>query len=306
MEIRRLEVFCKVVDLKSFTKAAEASYLSQPTVSEHIRILEETFEGKLLERHGRTVRPTAVGKVLYDYARRIIQLKDDTFQAIETFKGEVSGQLVIGSGNIPGIYMLPSIIASFKNRYPSVKLTLKISDSTDILTKLMENQIEMAILGADFPDNRLELKHVFSDEFVLVVPPDHKWAKKKSINLKDVLSEPLILRERGAGSRLTLAKKLESLGLDFKTLNIVAELGSVEAIKQGIKAGIGISIMSSMICRDEACQKKLLCIPFEGDGFKRDISLAKRKHHVFSPVADEFYRHLQMEMEKFQHAKKCS
>ena len=300
-----MEVFCKVVDLKSFTKAAEASYLSQPTVSEHIRILEETFKGKLLERHGRTVRPTAVGKVLYDYARRIIQLKDDTFQAIDTFKGEVSGQLVIGSGDIPGSYMLPTIIASFKNRYPSVKLTLKISDSTEILTKLMENQIEMAVLGADFPDNRLELKQVFSDEFVLVVPPDHKWAKKKSLNLKDVLSEPLILRERGAGSRLALAKKLESLGLDFKNLNIVAELGSVEAIKQGIKAGIGLSIMSSMICRDEACQKKLVCIPFEGDGFKRDISLAKRKHHVFSPVAEEFYRHLQVEMEKFQSAPKC-
>lgn len=305
MEIRRLEVFCKVVDLKSFTKAAEASYLSQPTVSEHIRILEETFEGKLLERHGRTVRPTAVGKVLYDYARRIIQLKDDTFQAIETFKGEVSGQLVIGSGNIPGTYMLPGIIASFKSRYPAVKMTLKISDSTDILAKLMENQLELAILGADFPDNRLELKQVFADEFVLMVPPDHKWAKKKSINIKEAISEPLILRERGAGSRLTLAKKLESLGLDFKSLNIVAELGSVEAIKQGIKAGIGVSIMSSIICRDEACQKKLVCIPFEEGGFKRPIFLAKRKHHVFSPVADEFYRHLQGEMEKLQSTKGC-
>jgi DNA-binding transcriptional LysR family regulator len=293
-----------VVDLKSFTKAAEAHYLSQPTVSEHIRILEETFNGKLLERHGRTVRPTAVGRVLYDYARRIIQLKDETFQAIETFKGEVSGQLVIGSGNIPGTYLLPDIIASFKARYPSVKLTLKISDSTDILNKLLDNQLEMAVLGADFSDNRLELTQVFTDEFVLVVPPDHKWAKKKNIHLQDILEESFILRERGAGSRLTLEKKLESLGLNIKTLNIVAELGSVEAIKQGIRAGIGISIMSSMICRDDACQKKLACIPFAGNGCTRPISLAKKKHHVFSPVAEEFYAHLQGEMERFQNSKK--
>ncbi len=289
-----------MVDLKSFTKAAEASYLSQPTVSEHIRILEETFEGKLLERHGRTVRPTAVGKVLYDYSRRIIQLKDETFQAIATFKGEVSGQLVIGSGNIPGTYLLPAIIASFKARYPAVKLTLKISDSTDILAKLMENHLEMGVLGADFPDNRLELTKVFVDEFVMVVPPDHKWAKKKSISFTEAIAEPLILRERGAGSRLTLGKKLESHGLDFKSLNIVAELGSVEAIKQGIKAGIGVSILSSLVCRDEACQKKLVFIPFEGDAFKRPIFLAKRRHHVLSPVAEEFYRHLQAEMEKLQ------
>lgn len=298
MEIRRLEVFCKVVDLKSFTKAAEASYLSQPTVSEHIRILEETFEGKLLERHGRTVRPTAVGKVLYDYARRIIQLKDDTFQAIETFKGEVSGQLIIGSGNVPGTYILPIAIASFKVRYPAVKLTLKISDSTEILSKLMDNEIELALLGADFSDSRLELQQVLNDEFVLVIPPDHKWAKKKIVSLKDVISEPLILRERGAGSRLSLIKKLESQGLDQKSLNIVAELGSVEAIKQGIKAGIGISIMSSLICRDETSQKKLISIPFDGDGFSRPIHLAKRRHHVLSPVGEEFHRHLLKEMEQ--------
>lgn len=298
MEIRRLEVFCKVVELKSFTKAAKVNDLSQPTVSEHIRILEETFEGKLLERHGRTVRPTAVGKVLYDYAQRIIQLQEETFQAIKTFKGEVSGQLVIGSEDIPGTYILPGMIASFKARYPTVKINLRISDSTDILNKLLDNQLELGILSADFPENRLEIKSFFTDEFIFAVSPNHKWIKRISITFKEAVSEPLILRERGAGSRLTLAKKLESAGLDPKALNIVAELGSVEAIKQGIQAGIGTSILSNMICRDDACGKKMVCIPFEKNSFKQTTFLAKRKHHVLSPVAEEFYLHLQTAMEK--------
>ena len=178
MEIRRLQVFSKVVELQSFTKAAEACGFSQPTVSEHIRILEEFFGDKLLERHGRKVAPTAVGKILYQYARRLIQLEEDTFQAIEKFRGDMSGTLVIGASNIPGSYLLPRLIGSFKDKYPAIKLIMKISDSNDICKKLIENFIEIAVLGADFPeDSRLELAEVFSDRLLLVVHPDHRLAR---------------------------------------------------------------------------------------------------------------------------------
>ena len=127
MDIHRLEVFCKLVELKSFTKAAEAVFLSQPTVSEHIRSLESELQEKLIDRLGREALPTQAGKIVYKYAQKIIQLRNEAVQAIENYKGNLAGHLYIGASTIPGTYILPEIIGLFKAQYPAIQVTLKIS-----------------------------------------------------------------------------------------------------------------------------------------------------------------------------------
>ena len=181
MDLRRLEIFCKVVELKSFTKAAEAVSLSQPTVSECIRSLEEIIGKKLVDRLGREVLPTQAGQVLYPYACKIMELRQEAMQAIDEHSGKVSGQLLLGAGTIPGTYILPEFIGAFKGKYPLVRINLRISGSRRIAEDLLKGDLEAGVIGAKWNDPSLEWEEIFLDELVLTVYPQHRWAKRDEI-----------------------------------------------------------------------------------------------------------------------------
>ncbi|MGH7478769.1 MAG: LysR substrate-binding domain-containing protein, partial [Candidatus Methylomirabilales bacterium] len=176
MDIRALEVFCKIVELKSFSRAAEAVYLTQPTVSGHIKALEEFVGVKLLDRLGREVLPTKVGELLYGYAKQILALRNQAIQALEEYKGSLKGHLVIGGSTIPGEYVLPALLATFKARYPEISLTLKIADSREIVRGVLEGTVELGAVGAKFDDGQLIYLKLLEDELVLALPPGHAWA----------------------------------------------------------------------------------------------------------------------------------
>lgn len=292
MDIRRLEVFCKVVELKSFTKAAEAALLSQPTVSEQIRLLEESFDEKLLDRLGREVLPTGAGDILYQYARRIIRLRDEAVQAIDHYRGRLSGQLWIGASTIPGAYILPQRLEPFKARCPDARLTLKISGSGRIVEQLIEGSLEIGIIGAPWKDQRLECDPLFEDELVLTLPPGHPWAARSSVSVEELAGEPFILRESGSGTRMVMEEALSSAGFDPGRLSLVAEMGSTEAVRQGIKARIGISILSSLAVAEDLRLGTLVALPLEGLRIRRPFYLIQRKNRQLSPLANAFLDHL--------------
>ena len=206
MDIHRLEVFCKVLELQSFTKAADAVFLTQPTVSEHIRALEETVGEKLLDRLGREVLPTPAGKILYQYARDIIRLRNEALQAIDRYKGILSGHLMIGASTVPGAYLLPRLIGSFKTIYPAIQITLRISDSAEVVAKIIDGSLEAGLIGAKWEDRRIVVEEVFSDELVLGVYPEHPWAEKRVVAVEELANEPFILRERGSGTRRVMIR----------------------------------------------------------------------------------------------------
>jgi DNA-binding transcriptional LysR family regulator len=292
MDIHRLEVFCKVVELQSFTKAADASFLTQPTVSEHIRVLEEMAGERLLDRFGREVMPTPAGKILYRYARQMIQLRNEAIQALDRFKGVLSGHLNIGASTIPGTYVLPVLIGSFKAAYPTIQITLKISSSGQIVEKILDGTLEAGLIGAKWADRRITLEEAFADELVLVVPHEHPWASRNSVALEELASEPFILRERGSGTRIVTFQALESAGFDPARLKPIAEMGSTEAIRQGIKAGIGVSILSSQAVAEDVERKTLVAVPLEGIEIRRPFYLAQRKNRQSSPLCTAFIEHL--------------
>lgn len=293
MDIRRLEVFCKVVELKSFTRAAEAVYLSQPSVSEHVRALEETLGEKLLDRLGREALPTGAGRILYQYARRIIQLRDEALQAIDQFRGNLSGSLTLGASTIPGAFLLPALIESFKLTHPSIRTTIKIAGTSRIVEELLRGNLEMGIVGAQPKDQRLEAEEAFSDELVLTVFPGHPWAGRKAVSPEELPGQSFIFREAGSGTRAVMSQALRDQGLDPARLSMVAEMGSSEAVRQSIKSRLGISILSSLAVAEDLRLGSLVMVPIEGLCLRRPFYLVRRKNRQLSPLAQAFLNHLQ-------------
>jgi len=295
MDMRRLEVFCKVVELKSFTRAAEALLLSQPTVSEHIRTLEESLGEKMVDRLGREALPTPAGKILYHYARNIIRTREQAIQALAQFKGDLAGHLTLGASTIPGTYFLPRLIGDFKARHPAIQITLRISDTAEIAEGVLHGGSEAGIVGSLLQDRRLVADEIFSDELVLTVFATHPWAKKRRVLVEELAGEAFILRERGSGTRSVMTRILGEHGFDTSRLEVVGEMGSTEAVRQGIKAGIGISILSREAVREDLEHGSLASVEMSGIRFTRPLYLIQRKHRRTSPLCKAFLEYLRSE-----------
>lgn len=293
MDTRRLEVFCKVLELKSFTKAAEALSLSQPTVSDHIRCLEEALGERLVDRTGRAALPTPVGSVFHEYATKLILLHREAVEAVTAFRGNLVGSLTLGASTIPGTYILPKLIGEFKKQHPGITITLRIRDSAETVGDVLDGNVSAGWIGARFSDRRLVLEESFSDELVLVVRSEHKWAKKGVIKLNDLAQEPFICRERGSGTRVFTSGVLEAHGLDPSRLSIVAEMGSTEAVRQGVKAGIGVSILSRQAVKDDIESGLFAEVRVTDLRFSRPLYLIRRRGRHLPPVCDAFLNFVQ-------------
>ncbi len=300
MDLRRLEIFCKVVELKSFTKAAEALSLAQPTVSEHMRILEETVNERLLDRLGREVLPTPAGKVFYQYAKNMIRLREEALQSLERFKGQLSGNLILGASTIPGNYILPKFIGSFKANHPAIRITLGIDNTAKVTEQVLQGDVEAGVVGSISGDRRILSEELFSDELVLAIPPQHAWAEQSSISIDELMTEPFILRQRGSGTRTVMFRILEEHGFDASRLSVVAEMGTTEAIRQAIKARIGVSILSLQAIAEDVERNILATVKIGGLHFSRPLFLIQRRSRGVSPLCSAFLDYLRDEVKREQ------
>ena len=288
MDLWRLHIFCKVVELRSFSRAASSVYLSQPTVSSHIKDLEDHFECKLIDRLGREVAPTKAGELLYEYAAKMIALKENAERALAEFQGLVRGHLTIGGSTIPGGYILPPLLGKFKQAYPQVTVTLIESDTAGIIQDTLEGRVELGIVGAKAREIQLVQEKVMDDEMYLIVPKGHKWAAAGHVRLEELIKEPFIMREPGSGTRKSIEQVLDKSGHWSGQLNVVAEMGSTEAVRQAIKAGVGVSILSECAVGDELATGTLKKVGINGIRFQRAFYLIVHKHRTQSPLCHAF------------------
>lgn len=288
MDFRRLEVFCKVYELKSFSGAGKASLLSQPTVSEHIRYLESLLELRLFDRLGREVVPTRAGEILYKYARRMLNLRQEAGRTLELYRGMTSGELEVGGSTIPGGYILPALIGRFKESFADIHVKLVVADTMKITNMVLEGSLELGVVGAKMKNNNLQFERVFSDELVLAVAPDHPWATRSTIGLEQLPAAPFIMREDGSGTRMTMLEILGQAGFDARKLNVIAEIGSTEAIRQAIKAKVGASILSRRAIADDLRFQQLCRVSIRGVSFARHFYLVTHKKRSRSPVGQAF------------------
>jgi DNA-binding transcriptional LysR family regulator len=288
MDLRRLEVFVKVAELGSFSRAAEALYLAQPTVSEHVRALEEDLGVLLLDRLGRGATPTPAGEVLLTYARRILLLTGEARQAVDRFQGRMSGELVIGGSTIPGEYVLPALVGQFKAKYPDISISLRIGSSHQVSEWVEDGRVEIGVVGARPAGRALNARELMADEMVIVVPGDHPWAALASVTLADVRGEPLILRERGSGSREALERALAEAGTDLGAFRVAGEMGSTQAVKQAVRAGVGVALVSRRAVEDECRAGLLRCVKVRDLAVVRSFHLVTHRERTRSPLAQAF------------------
>jgi len=288
MDLRRLEILAKVAELGSFSRAAEALGLTQPTVSEHVRALEDELGVQLLDRLGRGATPTPAGQLLLGYARRLLALARETRQALDRFQGRMSGELVVGGSTIPGEYVLPGLIGQFKSKYPDISIALLIGDTRQVSEWVETGRVEVAVVGARPAPRALEARELMSDELIVVVPADHAWVGRRAVTLADVRGEPLVVRERGSGSREALERALAAAGLDLSGFRVVGEMGSTQAIKQAVRAGVGVSLISRRAVEDECRANLLHCVTVKDLRVSRAFYLVTHRERSRSPLAEAF------------------
>ncbi len=292
MDFRQLEIFIKIVELKSFSKAAKAVYLTQPTVTSHIQSLESELGIRLLDRLAREVVPTAGGKLLYKDARRMIAIKDEAKQNIDQLMGKMVGRVVVGGSTIPGEYLLPALIGEFRKKYPGITVSVNIGDTSEIAEKVLRGDCELGLIGSRIKDNKLEHEEFFRDELVLIAGPHYPLPSNKKMGTNEIASAPFVIRERGSGSRMTMEKWCSEAGLDPSTLNIVAEMGSTEAVKQAVKAGMGLAIVSSLAIVEDLYHKTLKTVPFQKKKLVRNFYIISCRNRSMSPICQAFLNFL--------------
>ena len=288
MDIWRLQIFSRVVELGSFSKAAEAVNLSQPTVSSHVKDLEEHYGCRLIDRLGRQVAVTKGGELLYSFAQRILALNEETDAAMSAFLGRPTGRLSIGGSTIPGCYVLPKVIGAFSQKYPDVSVSLEIGDTSSIIRDVIDGKVEMGVVGAVSPDKQLFQEKLMDDQLALIVPAGHALAVKAQASIEELLGAPFVMREHGSGTRRFFEKILSKAGLNPEDLNITAQLGSTEAIREAIKAGLGVSVLSTRAVAEELKSGSLVSLSIKGLDFRRSFYLVRHQRRTPSPLCDYF------------------
>jgi DNA-binding transcriptional LysR family regulator len=288
MEDHKLKAFCTVAETKSFSKTSEIIHLTQPAVSLQIQALEEIYETKLFDRSSSAVTLTPAGEVLYKYAKEILALYASAEKVIGKLIGLVKGSITIGACSNIGNYLLPSVITNFKKTHPNIKIHLLVSNTKRVVEMLNSGYIDLGLVEGDAVKQKMNVKKLISDELLLIVSPNHPWAKKKEVSISDLTKEPFIFREAGSGTRQMIEKFLARHGITPQDMKISIVLGSTEAIKDAVENGLGVSIISRWAARKENKYGTLRLLNLKEEKMVRDFSLIINKNSISTNALDEF------------------
>lgn len=293
MEFRQLESFCAVVRYQSFTKAAEKLYISQPTISTHIRMLEQEFNSRLIIRTTKNIEITPHGKELFACAQKIFTLKNDL---IQKWSEENKKIIRIGASTIPADYILPEVLPLFCQKYPDIQLHIHQNDSGNILQSILNGKFTIGMVGMKSFEKELDFVPFFHDEIVLITPKQEKFLHfaQKAFNQDDLISllkkETIILREQGSGSKKRLESYFEQINLFEKSLNIIARLNDQESIKKLVASGLGISFISAKAITDA---DNLLTIKLPENNLTRSLYFAYHKDYILKEHILSFIKFVQ-------------
>ena len=245
MSDRRLKVFHAVAKLLSFTKAAESLHMTQPAVTFQVRQLEEYFNTRLFDRTHNKVNLPPAGNKVYEFADRIFDLYDEMENSVRELTGEISGALTIGASTTIAEYMLPTLLGQFKAKYPEINIRLKVSNTEGIVSMVEHNVIDLGVVEASVSNKNLIVEMCHDDQLVVVAPPSHELSKQSfPVKPEQLKALPFICREEGSGTREVILEYLQDNDISHTEMNFCLELGSPEALKGAVEAGMGISILS--------------------------------------------------------------
>lgn len=288
VNINQLRTLVALAECKSFSSAAEKLFLTQPAVSFQIHSLEEHFGARLVDRSGKRAELTEEGRLVCDFARQTLQLLAEAEYRVSQLSCHVRGRLLVGASTIPGEYILPHLIGAFKEKFPEVQISLEIGDSSEIRKKVLDQRLDLGVVGAVANQAQLNSTKVLEDELILIVPPGHAWPSRAQIAPASLLEENFILREKGSGTRQILAERLKEVGIDVADLKVVMELGSTEAILTAVEAGLGISVVSRWAADKALALGQVREVRVVGLNLKRDLFVVTHKQALPNRALEEF------------------
>lgn len=286
MADRRLQVFQTVARLLSFTKAAEELHMTQPAVTFQVRQLEEQFNTRLFDRTHNRISLTEAGQRVYECANRIFELYAEMDNAVRELTGDISGVLILGASSTIAEYMLPELLGDFKKEYPDVTIRLRVANTDGIVSMVENNAIDLGVVEAPVTNKNLVVEECRTDKMVLIVPPGHPLAREEVVPVKKIADYPFICREEGSGTREVMLESMQQAGINPNDLNLSMELGSLEAIKGAVEAGMGVSVLSSATIEKELKLGTLVAIKLDPP-VERPFSFVHQKQKFKVRAMDE-------------------
>ena len=283
---RRLQVFHTVARLLSFTKAAEELHMTQPAVTFQVRQLEEQFNTRLFDRTHNRISLTEAGKRVHECAERIFELYAEMDNSVRELTGDISGVLILGASTTIAEYMLPALLGDFKAKYPDITIRLKVANTDGIVSQVENNAIDLGVVEAPVNNKNLVVEECRTDHLVLIVPPAHELAKEDLVPIQRVADYPFICREEGSGTREVMIESMQDAGVSPADLNIAMELGSLEAIKGAVEAGMGVSILSNATIQKELKLGTLVAVQLDPP-IDRPFSFVHQKQKFRVRAMDE-------------------
>lgn len=292
MDFKQIEAFVNVVRYKSFSKAADATFFTQPTISTHIRNLEKELGVKLLDRKSRVVEMTPQGAKFYKYAVEMINARAQAFEALSDMDENIGGILEIQTSSIPGVTFLPDLLAGFRSEHPGIQYYVSMSDTQTVVDNISERIGEIGFVGEDVTNGSIECVKVATDRSVMIAPASYPITG--SISLSDALSYPFIWRETGSATRKTFEAAALARGLDKDEFEVAALVDDMDAIVRSVEAGLGVSIISDRIADTLGDRVRVV----EIKDFKEDRSfyMIKLKSISLSPAAESFSQYVRDKM----------
>jgi DNA-binding transcriptional LysR family regulator len=281
MDFDQLHTFLQIVRLKSFSKAAQTCYRTQPAISAQVRQLEQELRAELFERFGSRISLTTAGRIFTDYAEQMLELRRRAQDAIAELESNPRGELVIAANEATCIYVLPQVFAQYRDLFPQVQLQVVRSYGSRVVDAVMENAADFGLTQLPVDEKRLQVVPIHLDEIRLIVPGVHPLAAKKSVTPRDVVEYFLLLPKQGK-TRARLDEWLEPVEDDVR---ISMELDSTEMMKRFVTAGLGVSFLAVSNCAEELAAGELRAIPLSPEPMLRRLGLVYRKDKALSKAA---------------------
>src|SRR5579884_712616 len=288
--VHQLTVFCTVARSLSYTRAAEVLYLSQPAVTQQVRTLEKMLGLRLFARSGRGIVLTPPGQEFLRKAERLLALLAETASVVNEMYALKRGSVVIGASTSAGTYVLPSFLSAFYREYPRIHVTLMVANRRVIEERLLTHELDLAVMSLIEQQERFTIQFLRSYELVVVAPPSHRLVKHPSLTLADLQQETFLLREQDSGTRLGVEQHFAQAGI---ALRASLELGSIEAIKEGVIAGLGIAVLPRESITLEVAVGDLTILDVQGFPLQRQwyvVSLRDRKLSHAAIALEQFLR----------------
>ncbi len=289
VDLLRIETFLHAAEHLNFSEAARILHLSQPTVSHHIKNLEQELGVSLFERDGSSISLTEAGRLLLPLARRMLRDSSEMQEMMESVKQGIAGNLHIACSTTAGKYVLPQLSARFSLRHPNIRTKLLRCTPLSVVPNLLEKEANLGVVSSEIPSKEIELQEFFKDLIIFIVPRNHPFVSRSSIQPEDLLSEPVMMREPTSGTRKIMLSELAKYDISLENLNVFMEIGNAEAIVRTVAAGYGVSFVSKLAAACAMERGNVVAVPIEGFNLVRNIYMVRKKLVSSNRPADAFW-----------------